>query len=222
MKKNETDFMGEYDVKTHNVMQKMDKAKLDAFIDVAMEEFSKGYAAANTDVIVKEAGISKGLIFHYFGSKKGLYLFLIKYALDIVNTQYDKVVLENRNFLDNMEQVSRLALELTFEYPVMYRFLMKSYLSLSLNEVFTEGLPKDIYNASESIVKRILLHSDKSLFRNDIDAEKAQDIIIWAMNGFIDKILTIGKEMSDFQNQFERLMEELETYLNVFRRTFYK
>lgn len=222
MKQNEADFVGEYNVNKHKVMQKMDKDKLDAFIDVAMKEFSKGYATANTDLIAKEAGISKGLIFHYFGSKKGLYLFLIKYALDIINTQYDKAIWGSRNFLDNIEQVSRLALELTFEFPVMYHFLMKSYLSLSLNEVFTEGLPKDIYNASESIVKRISLHSDKSLFRDDIDAEKAQDIIIWSMNGFIDKILAVGKEMSDFQNQSETLMKELETYLNVFRATFYK
>ncbi len=220
VKQNDGDFMGEYDVKNHKVMQKMDKNKLDTFIEVAMKEFAKGYVVANTDDIAKEAGISKGLIFHYFGSKKGLYLFLIKYALDIVNTQYDTVVLEDKNFLDNIERVSRLSIELTVEYPTIYRFLLKSY--LSLDDVFTEGLPEDIYNASESVAKRVLRYSDKSLFRDDIDVEKAQDIIIWTMNGLVNRILTLGKEMSDFQSHFDPLMEEFEAYLNVFRLTFYK
>lgn len=220
MKQNDDDFISEYDVKSHKVMQKMDKTKLDIFIEAAMNEFSKGYAAANTDVIVKEAGISKGLIFHYFDSKKGLYLFLVKYALDIVNTQYDTVVFEDKNFLDNIAQVSRLSFELTMKYPTVYRFLIKSY--LSLDDVFPEGLPKGLYNAPENLAARVLRYSDKSLFRDDIDIEKAQNIILWTMNGLVNKILAMGKEMSDFEEHFDDLLKELEAYLNVFRLTFYK
>ncbi len=47
----------------------MEEEKRERVIDAALKEFSKGYMAANTDVIVKAAGISKGLVFHYFGSK---------------------------------------------------------------------------------------------------------------------------------------------------------
>ncbi|MBR6395680.1 MAG: helix-turn-helix transcriptional regulator, partial [Lachnospiraceae bacterium] len=50
------------------------KEKQDRMINAALRVFSQyGYRHASTDEIVREAGISKGLLFHYFESKKGLY-----------------------------------------------------------------------------------------------------------------------------------------------------
>ncbi|MBQ8007422.1 MAG: TetR/AcrR family transcriptional regulator [Lachnospiraceae bacterium] len=57
------------------------KDKQDAIINAALKTFAlKGYKDASTDVIVKEAGISKGLLFHYFTSKQGLYDFICDYS----------------------------------------------------------------------------------------------------------------------------------------------
>ena len=51
-------------------------------INAALKVFAKnGYKHASTDDIVKEAGISKGLLFHYFVSKMGLYSFLLDYSV---------------------------------------------------------------------------------------------------------------------------------------------
>lgn len=97
-KSNDTAMQDEFDYKNHKVMHTMNAEKRDALFDASMKEFSKGYAAANTDEIVATAGIAKGLLFHYFGSKKGLYQFLLHYALDTVNAEYDKVILESNDF----------------------------------------------------------------------------------------------------------------------------
>ena len=52
------------------------KEKQDRMINAALKVFGmRGYQFASTDDIVREAGISKGLLFHYFGSKLGLYSF---------------------------------------------------------------------------------------------------------------------------------------------------
>ena len=57
------------------------KDKQDEMINAALKTFAiKGYKDASTDVIVKEAGISKGLLFHYFTSKQGLYDFICDYS----------------------------------------------------------------------------------------------------------------------------------------------
>ncbi len=57
--------------------------KLEAILQAGMEEFSqRSYTDANTDAITQSAGISKGLLFHYFGSKKAFYLFCLKMALE--------------------------------------------------------------------------------------------------------------------------------------------
>lgn len=56
---------------------KLPEEKRDAILRIAAEEFIRcGYAAASTNTITRRAGISKGILFHYFGSKKELYLHL--------------------------------------------------------------------------------------------------------------------------------------------------
>lgn len=57
----------------------LDKEKQDRIINAAMKEFAqKGYDKASTNEMVKEAGISKGLLFHYFQNKKQLYFFPVR------------------------------------------------------------------------------------------------------------------------------------------------
>ena len=64
------------------------KEKQDRMINAALLVFSRyGYYHASTDEIVKVAGISKGLLFHYFGSKIGLYSFLYDYATRFVTLE---------------------------------------------------------------------------------------------------------------------------------------
>ena len=58
------------------------KEKQDAIINACLKVFAEnGYKKASTDVIVKTAGISKGLLFHYFESKKGAYEFIYDYSV---------------------------------------------------------------------------------------------------------------------------------------------
>ena len=54
-----------------------------AIIDCGIAAFARsGYAEASTDAITKACGIAKGLLFHYFGSKRAYYLRCMREALD--------------------------------------------------------------------------------------------------------------------------------------------
>lgn len=214
----DSEFIREYDIKEHKFMT-MEEEKRERVINTALKEFSKGYAVANTDTIVKQAGISKGLIFHYFGSKRGLFLFLLKYASNIVNTEYAKVILESRDFLENIRVVSKLAGDLIFQYPLVYRFIAKA--QSSINDVFPEGLPKDLPNSSHTLMKQILQKSDKSLFREDVDSEKAQYIILWTMNGFADILLKYGDDMEVYKAHYGEIVKEQEEYFQILRKILY-
>ncbi len=58
------------------------KEKQDRIINAALLVFAQnGYRHAGTDEVVRRACISKGLLFHYFESKLGLYVFLYDYAV---------------------------------------------------------------------------------------------------------------------------------------------
>ncbi len=57
------------------------KEKQNRIINAGLKVFARaGYRHASTDEVVKTAGISKGLLFHYFESKLGLYSFLYDYS----------------------------------------------------------------------------------------------------------------------------------------------
>jgi len=64
-------------------------------LKAAIAEFGKvGYAAASTNEIVKNAKVSKGLLFHHFKNKEGLYKECQFYVLD----EYAKYMLQRVDF----------------------------------------------------------------------------------------------------------------------------
>lgn len=217
----DSEYVKEYDVKEHKFMS-MEEDKRERIIDAAMKEFSKGYTEASTDVIVKEAGISKGLLFHYFGSKRGLFLFLHKYVLDIFTTEYGKVISDNRDFLENIKIASKLKEELSLRYPLVFGFMLKAH--FSINDVFPEGLPGDLLNLNDTLMKQICRKSnnDKALFKEGIDIEKAQNIIIWTMNGFIDSLFRYGEDVDAYKAHHHDAAQELEEYMQTLRKILYR
>jgi len=218
-KNKDAKYICEYEIKDHKIMV-MEEEKRQRVIKAALKEFTKGYALASTDEIVKEAGISKGLIFHYFGSKRGLFLFLLKYSAEIMNGEYSKVILSSRDFLENIKMVSKRAMDMTFQYPLVYGFIAKAY--FSLGEVFPEGLPKDMPNSNKTLLQQILKTSDKSLFREDIDNEKAQNIALWTMSGFSDSLLKYGDDLETYKAHYDELGKEFEEYVELLRKLLYK
>lgn len=212
-------FVGEYDIEKHKLMT-MAEEKRERLIHEALKEFLKGYEAANTDVIVKEAGISKGLIFHYFGSKRGLFLFLLKYALNVVSAEYANVVSDNRDFLENISAVTMRSGEIVRQHPLIYAFLAKS--PSSITSVFPEGLPADV--PTHMVAQYVWERSDhdKSLFKKGIDPKKARNIILWTMNGLSESFLRYGDDIEVYEANHEEIVKEQEAYLRILRELFYR
>ncbi len=60
----------------------LSKGKQDRIINGVLKVFAvSGYEQAATDEMVREAGISKGLLFHYFETKLGAYRFVYNYVV---------------------------------------------------------------------------------------------------------------------------------------------
>lgn len=61
-------------------------------LEVASETFgTEGYAATNVQAVADVAGISKPLIYNYFGSKEGLFLACLERAGDILADEIERV-----------------------------------------------------------------------------------------------------------------------------------
>ena len=83
----------------------LDDDKRERIISAAMKEFLIGYKHASTDNIVREAGISKGLLFHYFGTKENLYRFLVEYVAETFTQEFLNVLnIRQPDILDSLWQ----------------------------------------------------------------------------------------------------------------------
>lgn len=83
-----------------------------------------GYKHASTDEMVKAVGVSKGLWFHYFGSKEGIYVFVYDYCVKYMLLELSTVVDENeRDFFEVIGQISLVKTKVGKNYPYLTIFL---------------------------------------------------------------------------------------------------
>ena len=67
--------------KTKITKKQQSQATIKRLIRVAMKEFSsKGYARASTEAIVRDAGVTRGALYHHFSGKKDLFYAVFKEA----------------------------------------------------------------------------------------------------------------------------------------------
>ena len=102
------------------------KEKQDRMINAGLRIFAlNGYHHASTDDIVNEARISKGLLFHYFGSKSGYYAFLYDYATRYAILELTSVLKESKgmDYFDVQKTLLRVETGLMQQYPFLFLFL---------------------------------------------------------------------------------------------------
>ncbi|WP_456276695.1 TetR/AcrR family transcriptional regulator [Bacillus sp. AK128] len=183
-----------------------------------MEQFvQSGYDKASTNEIVKEAQISKGSLFNYFNNKKDLYLYLIDYSLKVLEVIYDEVDMNERDLFKRISQIGFIKLGIQQKYPLVFDFL-KSIQEEQSTEVKSE-VERIMGGNLEDGLKRIYENLDWSKFREDIDPEKAFQILNWTMGGFAE-IQT--KNLSSFDTIGLDIINEWESYSSILKRCFYK
>jgi AcrR family transcriptional regulator len=97
-------------------------------INAALKVFAmQGYKHASTDDIVKEAGVSKGLLFHYFESKLGVYEFVYEYSVRYMVIELSTTVSKaESNMFELMKQIEFARMNVTKGYPYMQQFLNRA------------------------------------------------------------------------------------------------
>jgi len=63
---------------------------------------------------------------------------------------------------------------------------------------------------------------DISKFREDIDIPKVINLIIWALEGFGNQEQARAKVIAVDQLDYEHILMELDAYIEIFKKSFYK
>ncbi|CAB1244629.1 Transcriptional regulator BetI [Clostridiaceae bacterium BL-3] len=196
--------------------------KQNRILNAAMNEFNlRGYKNASTNKIVKEASIGKGMLFHYFHSKKELYLYLYDYSIEtLMNEFYGKIALSERDILKRLRQVIVMEFTLINKYPDMLDFVKSSYFE-EAEEVKDElDIRNRNYIASGS--SKVLQDVDVSRFKANVDKDRAVHVIMWTLEGISAREREKLKVSSLNELNYDDLLVELDSYLDLFRSTFYK
>lgn len=199
---------------------KLEPEKRERILNAAINEFAqKGFKNASTNEIVREAGISKGLLFHYFKNKKQLYLFLYDYLMEIMAEEYfQKPWVEEKDFLRKMQMASLTKLELFKKYPLIFKFFLTGYSETDIE------VKNEIDERNQKIIgsnlPRVYDNVDLSKLREGMDAEKAIHLITWALEGYANSKIPEFKTMGE--KEFSNMVDELATYLEILKRSFFK
>ncbi len=198
-----------------------DDSKRAAILNAAMAEFINGYEKASTDAIVKAAGVSKGLLFHYFGSKKELFLYAYEYAMQaVVKEFYDLINFNNRDVLARMKQILLLKLDLMHKHPMIFDFIVRA--SIPDHAEITENIRAFQNKLENDLSPRVFYDIDRSLFREDINIDAAIQVIIYTMRSYAISEANPNKSTVDYYADYDRYLQDLERYIGLFRTSFYK
>lgn len=198
----------------------LEPEKRDRILNAAMNEFAhKGYKNASTNEIVKEAKISKGLLFHYFKNKKQLYLFLYDYLMEIMKEEYfQKPWINEKDFLKKMQIAALTKLELFRKYPLIFKFFLTAYTETD-GEVRNEVAERN-QKLLETSLPRVYDNVDLSKVRDGVDHQKAINLMIWALEGYANSKIPEFKTMDE--KEFSDMVTELATYLEILKQCFFK
>ena len=184
-------------------------------INAALKIFSmRGYQFASTDDIVKEAGISKGLLFHYFGSKSGLYSFIYDYSVRFMSMELRAAVdAEETNFFTLYKQIETGRLQALKNYPCMQLFLEKFN-----TETAAEALAATCEKKKElaALYDAFDAQADLGLLPADTDSAKLRNILRFSLKNLMEEHFASGSF------QVEALYQENIAYIEFLEKFFTK
>ncbi len=185
------------------------KEKQDKMINGAMQVFAiKGYKLASTDDMVKVAGVSKGLWFHYFVNKAGLYTFVADYCVKYINMELS-VNLSSKptDYFDILYMIEETKASISKIYP--YAPLMIQSMLDERDEEISETTRMKIGPYTEK-VKEALENFSNDVLNDDVDREILDMTVGYTVKGIMEKAYLDGvfdseKYLTDIRNYFSMM-----------------
>jgi len=198
--------------------------KKQKILDACLKEFAScGYDQASTNRIIKAAGISKGLLFHYFESKKNLYMYILDLAIKRLMERIQNYAKDlPDDIFELLSQYTLIKIRVGIEEPLLYKILYDAFVNYPLD------IKSELMERYSSIFaeqqKELFAHMDTSLFREDVNPQTVIGLIMSYFDAYYRSHLESFKKLSP-----ERTLEELDPMkkemmeaLDIIKRGSYK
>lgn len=192
--------------------------KVDRIIRAAFEVFAlNDLEKASTNSVVKLAGISRGLLYHYFKDKQDLFDFLIYFSIkEIVINMQEKLDWEDTDFLNRIRQAIAHKFDVMGRYPYMMDFFDKYS-----REMSNVGIRNQVEQIAPGITDKIYTHNlDFSQIKPGVDKDKMIRVVRYSLSGIILDRWTKARAKGEYISKDE-ILSQCDEYIQFFRAQFY-
>ncbi|TLS51652.1 TetR/AcrR family transcriptional regulator [Paenibacillus antri] len=197
-----------------------DKRKL--IMDIALEHFAAfGYEKTSTNQIIHQAGISKGILFHYFSSKKQLYATVLDHGLERVASFMKDALSElPTDLFECIVGMSRAKMNFYLHEPATYKLLVGA---------FSAPIPEETADLIAERRRLMAAHMsvsfenvDMSKVRAGVDPSQAFDLVTSVVNLLSTRFIERHRERPDRGLELlEPFLEQIGQYLEMIESGIY-
>lgn len=191
--------------------------KQEHIIDAALTVFGKnGYKKASIADIAEQAGIAKGMVMYYFGSKRNLYLYLTKLCKKAIIEEMEKGFDDSvTDFFDRIKMVTETKMAVMKRHSALLSFVTSIY--YETDQEVKDDVKKFMEDSVSIREKWVFNKTDTTRFKDDIDPRLIERFLVWAGEGFANSMLFNGDI-----DQLDEFTEEFYQCLDVMKKYFYK
>ena len=202
---------------TYQIFENLPEEKQELILSTGIKAFSGNtYKDVSTDSITKQCGISKGLLFHYFGSKKDYYLYCLEKSMqrliggkeNLSGDDFYGILFDSMNrkmetcmqYQDEMHMVNMASRDASVDVAEGKAEILRRYRTVIQ------------LRSAQTLQKAMARLELKDTGRRQITAEGLQLYI----NAVINKYLTQYQQAPDrfFENS-EQIRQEIRMYLDL-------
>ncbi|WP_335871825.1 TetR/AcrR family transcriptional regulator [Bacillus sp. 2205SS5-2] len=209
----------------YSAFEKLAQDKKEHILSVCIEEFAKnGFEKTSTDRITNRAGISKGILFHYFKNKKNLYLYVVNYLRTFIGDQIMEAVkqVQSEDFFERMKEVVLIKQRVSLQYEQEMKLASIALLQppAGMEEDMKKLLQQNVDDYSEDFLSKML---DKSLLREFVDPDKVIQLSTLALQQVSTKYTALFKtNEASFENLQKLMIAEIDDYIDLIKFGVYK
>jgi AcrR family transcriptional regulator len=179
-------------------------------INAGFSQFCKnGYDKTAMSEIARAAGVSKALLFHYFGTKKDLYYYLYCFACDEITKNFR---IGTEDFFESIAIGLEIKTAILKGFPGMSEFLTS--VALEGKGALIDGLRATNKTVADKAAALLFERVDCRRFKPEFGLEKAMNLVSWISDGYI-------KAYGD-KKSVDEIVAEIREYLNLIKKIVYK
>ncbi|MCL2703815.1 MAG: TetR/AcrR family transcriptional regulator [Defluviitaleaceae bacterium] len=195
--------------------------KQEHIINAALHIFGRnGYKKASIADIASDAGIAKGMVLYYFGSKKNLYLYLADLCGRIIKEEFrERFDNTLTDFFDRIKMATEIKVSMMKKHTHIISFLASMY--VETDKEVLEDVAVFKKGAEGARGSWMFDGIEVSRFKDDVDPELISRFLVWAGEGF-GNAMPLDLSKMESMEKLDEFMRDFYNCLDLMKKYFYK